>query len=169
MDLLRGTKAQTARTQPSRLNHCSLNLVRSRLGPGPVSPAGGASRPSVFYVREGAARGDRRAGARRISLHSAPCFKNPGKARGLRRRSGVRGAAPPKQTKNHAAGCRWMSRSKQERLRVPAWLCVPFRHGAWRRLDPVAPSLVRAKAGGGDAPRRGGRLKRSGVPGRLGA
>ena len=69
---------------------------------------------------------------------------------------GVRGAAPPKQTKNRAAGCRWVPRSKRERLCVPAGLCVSFRHGAWRRFDPVSPSLVRAKAGSGDAPGGGG-------------
>ncbi len=44
---------------------------------------------------------------------------------------GVRGAAPPMQIKKRTAEYRWMPRSERKRLRVPAGLCVPFKHGAW--------------------------------------
>ncbi len=75
----------------------------------------------------------------------------------LRRRGGVRGGAPPKQTKIRAAGCRWMPRSKWERLCVPAGLCVPFKHehgGGLIRLHRVRfgqePEAEMRPKGGGD-------------------
>ena len=78
------------------------------------------------------------------------------------------GAEPrQQQTKNRTAACRWMPRSKRKRLCVQAGLCVPFKHGAWGRLDSVAPSPVRAKTGSGVAParaRRGGGRKEKPPP-----
>ena len=65
------------------------------------------------------------------------------------------GRSPARQTRKRAAECRWMPRSKQGRLCVLAALCVPFERGAWRRLAPAAPSLVRTMAGSGSAPCRG--------------